>query len=467
MLQSDVLEKIADYCDEDIEFDDQTIEIANLILKDSLGCMIKSIDNKQCQMMLGPLEQGNYKENGIGVPGVSEPLSLLDASWNIGLLIRWLDYNDCFLAEEWGHPSDNLGGILATALYQSKKGHTMTMKDILSYMIKAHEIQGVLSLSNSFNRQGFDHVFLVKLATAAVTAKMMGGDKAEIKNTLANVFIDAGPLRIYRHSPNVTTRKSWAAGDATARGVHLALLNKKLNEPYDRVLEDENWGFNDVIMNGNDITISQELDDYVTNNILFKAGFPAEFHAQTAAEAAMALHEKYKNKLEDIKEIKVRTHESAIRIIAHKDKLDNPSDRDHSLEYIVAVSLINGDLKTEYYYDDYHESRPEIDELLNKMDVIESKKYSEEYLEKEKRSIANSVQLVFKNGETSEVAEVEYPIGHKFRRDDVRPILDNKFRDNLNDFFTAEKAEELLSIFEDEAHFKSMEISDFWQNWLK
>ncbi|MCD2137880.1 bifunctional 2-methylcitrate dehydratase/aconitate hydratase [Salinicoccus halitifaciens] len=466
MGNSDILENIAAYCDQDIEFDGRTMEIANLVLKDSLGCMIKSLDNEECQMMIGPLEEDDFRENGIKVPGIDKPMSLLDASWNIGTLIRWLDYNDCFLAEEWGHPSDNLGGIIATALHLEKSGHRMTVRDVLGYMVKAHEIQGVLSLSNSLNRNGFDHVFLVKLATAAVTTKMMGGGREEIKNVLANVFIDAGPLRIYRHSPNVTTRKSWAAGDATARGVHLSLLNRKMSEGYLNVLEDADWGFNNVVMNGKDITVTQEMNSYVINNILFKAGFPAEFHAQTAAEAAMALHGKYGDRLADIETIKVKTHESAIRIIAHKDKLDNPSDRDHSLEYIIAVSLLNGDLKTEYYYDEYHQGFPVIDDLLGKMDVTESKDYSREYLERDKRSIANSVQLIFKDGTESEEIEVKYPVGHKFRRDEVRPILGAKFKDNLKDFFSGEKIEDLLGLFEDRETLEKMKISEFWNNFL-
>ncbi|HLQ97569.1 MAG TPA: bifunctional 2-methylcitrate dehydratase/aconitate hydratase [Candidatus Dormibacteraeota bacterium] len=466
MKQSEVIERIADFCNEDIDFDDATMEIAGMVFKDSLGCMIKSLDNAQCQKMLGPLENDNFKEDGVKIPGIDKPLNLLDASWNIGVLIRWLDYNDCFLAEEWGHPSDNLGGILAAALHLNKSEQNITVEDVLKYMIKAHEIQGVLSLSNSLNRNGFDHVFLVKLATAAVTAKMMGGDKEDIKDALANAFIDAGPLRIYRHSPNVTARKSWAAGDATMRGVHLTLLSRKLHENYGDILNEPVWGFNDVIMNGKEITLSRDLDSYVINNILFKAGFPAEFHAQTAAEAAMSLHRKYKDRLDDIEEIKIETHESAIRIIAHKDKMTNPSDRDHSLEYIVAVSLLNGDLKTEYYYDEYHHNSPQIDELMKKMTVTEKQRYSEEYLEQDKRSIANSIQLVFKNGETSEEMEVEYPVGHKFRRDEVKPIIDQKFKDNLMSHFNESKTDELLNLFKDQDDLKSLSINEFWEHWI-
>lgn len=461
MRYDDVIEEISGYVTEEKSFNEKTMDIALLILKDSMGCMIKSLNNPQCQKMLGPAEEGDFREDGIPVPGSEGHLGLLDASWNIGLLVRWLDYNDCFLAQEWGHPSDNLGGILAAAYDKSSKGNRMTVNDLLQSMIKAHEIQGVLSLNNSLNRVGYDHVFYVKLATSAVVSQLRGGGKEKVRNTVSNTFADGAALRLYRHSPNVTTRKSWAAGDATMRGVRLALLTDKSGEGYPNVLSEPDWGFNTNIMNGNDIRLSRKLNDYVVNNILFKAGFPAEFHGQTGAEAAMELNGKYNGELSGIKKIKVSTHESAIRIIANKGELRNPSDRDHSLEYIIAVSLLNGDLKTEYYADEYHEAHPEIDELLNKMIVEENEAYSKDYLNPEKRSVSNAVRLVFEDGTESEKIEIEYPGGHKFRRNEVRPVVDRKFESNLNSYFEKEKVQNIKRMFDDKAFLLNMDICDF------
>lgn len=464
MKFDNVIENIAEYVDRDISFNADTMEISNLILKDSMGCMVKSLSNKQCQQMMGPIEGDGYASNGISVPGSQKALSLLDASWNIGLLVRWLDYNDCFLAEEWGHPSDNLGGILATAYHVSSRDRKMTVKDTLELMTKAHEIQGVLFLSNSLNKQGYDHVFFVKLATAAVSAKILGMDVEGIKNTISNVFADGASLRIYRQAPNVTTRKSWAAGDATTRGVRISLMTKKISEGYPNILSESDWGFNNM-MNGEDINLERDLYDYVVNNILFKADFPAEFHAQTGAEAAVGLNDKYKEKLGEIESINIKTHESAVRIIANKKKLSNPSDRDHSLEYIIAVALMNGDLKTEYYYDGYHQQNPEIDKLIEKMNVEEKTQYSKDYLDPQKRSVSNSVQLVFNDGSESEWITIEYPIGHKFRRDEVKPVIDRKFEDNVYSYYQNKKADELSGLFDDTEALFNMDISDFMNRW--
>lgn len=461
MKYDTVIEEISRYAAEDKSFSRESLHTALLVLKDSMGCMIKSLDNQQCLKMLGPVESEEYQKNGIPVPGNKGRLSLLDASWNIGLLIRWLDYNDCFLAEEWGHPSDNLGGILSSAYYRSAAGNKVTVSDVLTSMIKAHEIQGVLSLSNSLNRQGYDHVFFVKLATAAVTSKLLGGNQETVRNTVSNVFADGAALRLYRHAPHVTTRKSWAAGDATMRGVRIALLTDKINEGYPNVLSEPGWGFNQTVMQGNDINLSRDLNEYVINNILFKAGFPAEFHAQTAAEAAMLLNRDYSARLNDIRKIKISTHESAIRIIAHKPILKNPSDRDHSLEYITAVSLLNGRLETEFYSDDYHKEHPEIDNLIGKMQVVENKQYSVDYLDPDKRSISNAVQLIFNDGSSSEVVEVEYPAGHKFRRSEVGPILDRKFENNLLSRFDSRRVAAIQNIFDEEHALLNMDICDF------
>lgn len=461
MKYDEAIEEITSYVTKERQFDVDTLNVASLILKDSMGCMIKSLDNPQCQKMIGPMEADDFRVNGVPVPGSSSPIGLLDASWNIGMLIRWLDYNDCFLAEEWGHPSDNLGGILAASYHVSSKGKKVTVLNVLQAMVKAHEIQGVLSLSNSLNRAGYDHVFFVKIATAAVVSEIFGGDAEKVRNTVSNAFADGAPLRIYRHAPNVTTRKSWAAGDATMRGVRLALLSDKLSEGYPNVLSEPDWGFNENMMDGNDITLPVKLDDYVVNNILFKADFPAEFHGQTAAEAAMALHREYRGKLGLIREIRIATHESAVRIIAGKSELKNPSDRDHSLEYIIAVSLLNGDLKTEYYADSYHDGHPEIDHLMSRMIVKEDEQYSKDYLDPAKRSISNAVQLIFEDGHVSEKAEVEYPIGHRFRRNEVVPVIDRKFEDNLSNWFNKDKVRHMKELFEDRDSLLKMDICDF------
>lgn len=461
MEYDEVIEEIAGYVTEEKAFEGDTLNVALLILKDSMGCMIKSLDNPQCQKMLGPVEAGGFREDGMPVPGISGPLGLLDASWNIGMLIRWLDYNDCFLAEEWGHPSDNLGGILAASYHISSRGKKVTVMDVLQSMVKAHEIQGVLSLSNSLNRAGYDHVFFVKLATSAVVSEILGGDAEKVRNTVSNAFADGATLRIYRHAPNVTTRKSWAAGDATMRGVRLALLADKLSEGYPNVLSEPDWGFNENMMGGNAITLPRKLDDYVVNNILFKADFPAEFHGQTAAEAAMALHREYRDKLGLIREIRVDTHESAVRIIAGKAELKNPSDRDHSLEYIIAVSLLNGDLKTEYYADSYHHSHPEIDHLMSRMVVTEDEQYSKDYLDPAKKAVSNAVRLIFEDGQESEKVEVEYPIGHRFRRAEAIPVIDRKFENNLGSRFGEEKIRHMKKLFEDRDSLMKMDICDF------
>ncbi|WP_017549686.1 bifunctional 2-methylcitrate dehydratase/aconitate hydratase [Salinicoccus carnicancri] len=461
MKYDEVIEEIAGYVTEERAFDRDTLNVALLILKDSMGCMIKSLDNPQCKKMVGPIEAGDFREHGMPVPGISGPLGLLDASWNIGMLIRWLDYNDCFLAEEWGHPSDNLGGILAASYHVSSRGEKVTVGDVLQSLVKAHEIQGVLSLSNSLNRVGYDHVFFVKLATSAVVSEILGGDAEKVRSTVSNAFADGAALRIYRHAPNVTTRKSWAAGDATMRGVRLALLTDKLNEGYPDALSEPDWGFNENMMGGNDITLRRKLDDYVVNNILFKADFPAEFHGQTAAEAAMALHSEYRDKLALISEIRISTHESAVRIIAGKSELKNPSDRDHSLEYIIAVSLLNGDLKTEYYADDYHDRHPEIDHLMSRMVVKEDGQYSKDYLAPAKRSVPNAVQLIFEDGQESEKMEVEYPIGHRFRRHEAIPVIDRKFENNLSGWFGEDKIGRIGKMFENPDSLMKMDICAF------
>src|SRR5699024_8197206 len=363
--------------------------------------------------------------------------------FNIGTIIRWLDYNDTWLAAEWGHPSDNLGGILATADYISRKNvslgkEPLKIEEILVWIVKAHEIQGVLALENSLNRQGLDHVLFVKVASTAVVTAMLGGNTAQVENGVSQAWIDNSSLRTYRHAPNAGSRKSWAAGDATSRAVRLALMTLKGEMGYASALSAPEWGFEDVLFGGNKISLAQDFDTYVIKNVLFKVSYPAEFHAQTAAEAAIQLHAEIKDRLDEIKEIKITTHESAIRIIDKTGPLHNPADRDHSLQYITAIGLIYGELNADHYEDDIAEN-PLIDELREKMYTVENEQYTKDYLDEEKRSIANAVQIIFEDGSKTEEIAIEYPLGHRFRRGEAIPFLEEKYLDALKTRFPSDQ----------------------------
>ncbi|OBA04411.1 2-methylcitrate dehydratase [Bacillus subtilis] len=466
MLKTDhVIEEITDYVLEKEITSSEAFTTAGHVLLDTLGCGILALRYPECTKLLGPIVPGTIVPNGSKVPGTSYVLDPVRAAFNIGCMIRWLDYNDTWLAAEWGHPSDNLGGILAAADYVSRvrlsKGkEPLTVRDVIEMMIKAHEIQGVLALENSLNRVGLDHVLFVKVATVAVATKLLGGGREEIKNALSNAWIDNAALRTYRHSPNTGSRKSWAAGDATSRGIHLALMALKGEMGYSTALSAPGWGFQDVLFNKQEIKLARPLEAYVMENVLFKVSYPAEFHAQTAAECAVILHPKVKGRIDEIDRIVIRTHESAIRIIDKKGPLHNPADRDHCLQYITAIGLLFGDI-TAQHYEAETASDPRIDKLRNKMEVTENKTYTEDYLKADKRSISNAVQVHFKDGTSTEMVECEFPLGHRFRRDEAVPKLLEKFSANLKTHFADKQHKHIYERCASYETLQTMRVNEF------
>ena len=461
----DVLVKIADYVlSKDIE-SSEAYNTARNCLMDTLGCGLLALTFPDCKNLLGPYIEGTEVPGGVRVPGTKHVLDPVKGAWDIGAIIRWLDFNDTWLAAEWGHPSDNLGGILAAADYLSQKNladgkEPLSMKDVLTNMIKAHEIQGVLALENSFNRVGLDHVVLVKVASTAVISSMFGLNKDQTIDALSQAWVDGQSLRTYRHAPNAGPRKSWAAGDATSRALQLVLLTQKGQIGYPSVLTAPTWGFYDVQFKGNSFSLPREFDSYVMENVLFKISFPAEFHAQTAVEAAVILHEQVKDQFDEIEKILITTHESAIRIISKEGILNNPADRDHCLQYMTAIGLLKGDLVAEDYEDDVA-SDPRVDQLREKMFIEEDNRYSKEYLEADKRSIANSIQIFFTDGSSTEKIEVEYPIGHRRRREQGIPLLVEKFERNLATQFSDQRCQEILSLCLDQGTLETTSVPEF------
>ena len=461
----DVLVKIADYVlNKDIE-SSEAYNTARNCLMDTLGCGLLALTFPDCKNLLGPYIEGTQVPGGVRVPGTKHVLDPVKGAWDIGAIIRWLDFNDTWLAAEWGHPSDNLGGILAAADYLSQKNllegkEPLCMKDVLTNMIKAHEIQGVLALENSFNRVGLDHVVLVKVASTAVISSMFGLNKDQTIDALSQAWVDGQSLRTYRHAPNAGPRKSWAAGDATSRALQLVLLTQKGQIGYPSVLTAPTWGFYDVQFKGNSFSLPRDFDSYVMENVLFKISFPAEFHAQTAVEAAVILHEQVKDKFDEIEKILITTHESAIRIISKEGILNNPADRDHCLQYMTAIGLLKGDLVAEDYEDDVA-SDPRVDQLREKMFIEEDNRYSQEYLEADKRSIANSIQIFFTDGSSTEKIEVEYPIGHRRRREQGIPLLVEKFERNLATQFSDQRCQEILSLCLDQESLETTSVPEF------
>ena len=461
----DVLVKIAEYVlNKDIE-SSEAYNTARNCLMDTLGCGLLALTFPNCKNLLGPYIEGTQVPGGVRVPGTKYVLDPVKGAWDIGAIIRWLDFNDTWLAAEWGHPSDNLGGILAAADYLSQKNlaegkEPLSMKDVLTNMIKAHEIQGVLALENSFNRVGLDHVVLVKVASTAVISSMFGLNKDQTIDALSQAWVDGQSLRTYRHAPNAGPRKSWAAGDATSRALQLVLLTQKGQIGYPSVLTAPTWGFYDVQFKGNSFSLPRDFDSYVMENVLFKISFPAEFHAQTAVEAAVILHEQVKEKFDEIEKILITTHESAIRIISKEGILNNPADRDHCLQYMTAIGLLKGDLVAEDYEDDVA-SDPRVDQLREKMFIEEDNRYSQEYLEADKRSIANSIQIFFTDGSSTEKIEVEYPIGHRRRREQGIPMLVEKFERNLATQFSDQRCQEILSLCLDQESLETTSVPEF------
>jgi 2-methylcitrate dehydratase len=460
LASDEVLRDIADYICDAPPASAEAYETARHCLMDTLGCGLLALNYPACVQHLGPVVADTIVPKGARVPGTSHVLDPIKAAFDIGCMVRWLDFNDTWLAAEWGHPSDNLGAILALADYLGQQGKKITMHDVLTYMIKAHEIQGCLALQNSFNKVGLDHVILVKAASCAVATHMLGGSKGQIIDALSQVFVDGQSLRTYRHAPNTGPRKSWAAGDATSRAVRLAMITMKGEVGYPTALTAPVWGFYDVLFKGKPFAFERDYGSYVMENILFKISFPAEFHAQTAVEAAVTLHAEIKDKLNDIDRVEIITHESAMRIINKTGALHNPADRDHCLQYMAAIGLLFGALTADHYEDDVAGDE-RIDALRAKMVISENPQFTKDYLDPEKRSIANTMQVFFTDGTSSEAITVEYPIGHRRRREEGIPVLKEKFLRNLQTQFDDKKADQIFNICNDENTLNSMKAPDF------
>ncbi len=458
-----LLLEIADYVARRPIESEAAFEAASWSLADSLGCAMLALRFPECRRRLGPVVDGAVLSPGSRVPGTRFELDPVQAAFTIGTMIRWLDYNDTWLAAEWGHPSDNLGGLLAVSDWVSRRsgsgasGLAVTVRRLLEAQIKAYEIQGVIALENSFNRLGLDHVILVKVATAATAAWLMGAGARVIADVLSNAWIDGGPLRTYRHEPNTGARKSWAAGDATARGVRLALMGMAGEPGYPTALSAPRWGFVDAVLRGQSLRVGRPFGSYVAENILFKVSFPAEFHAQTAVEAAIALHPEVKDRLDRVRKIRVRTQESALRIIDKRGPLRNPADRDHCLQYAVAVALIHGELRAEHYEEETARD-PRIDTLRGLMELEEDLRYSAEYMDPDKRSIANSVQVFFDDGSATEEVAVEYPLGHRRRRAEGLPLLLAKLHRNLHAQLGDDRVEVIANLFRDRPRLEAMPV---------
>jgi 2-methylcitrate dehydratase len=459
-MTDSLLTNIAEYVSSFRIDSSEAFDTARLCLMDSLGCAMLALKFPACTKLLGPIVPGATMSNGARVPGTNDQLDPVQAAFNFGAMVRWLDYNDTWLAAEWGHPSDNLGAILPLADYLARNGKPISMRDVLIAMVKAHEIQGVLALTNSFNRAGLDHVILVRIASTAVATAMLGGSKQQIINALSNAWIDGGALRTYRHHPNTGSRKSWAAGDAASRGVRHALMSLRGEMGYATALSAPLWGFSHVLFAGKEIELARSLGSYVMENVLFKISFPAEFHAQTAVECAMKLHPQVRDRLERIEKIVIHTQQSAVRIIDKRGELKNPADRDHCIQYMVAVPLIFGELTADHYEDAFARD-PRIDSLRSKMQVVEEKRYSLDYLDPARRSIANAVQIFFNDGSSSEKVEVEYPIGHRRRRVEGVPLLREKFAKNVATRFSEDRCERILAAFLDASRLDAMPVNQF------
>jgi len=480
-----LLVDLADYALNAKITSDEAYDTARWCLADTLACGIMALAYPACAKLLGPVVPGTSIKNGARVPGTSYELDPVQGAFNIGAIVRWLDFNDTWLAAEWGHPSDNLGAILAVSDWLSRNQAAgtpvsafgtrlstldsrpaLTMRDVLVAMVKAHEIQGVLALENSFNRVGLDHVILVRMASTAVTAALLGGTRDQVINAISHAWVDGSALRTYRHAPNTGSRKSWAAGDATSRAVRLALIALTGEMGYPSVLTAKTWGFQDVSFKGNTVKLARPLGSYVMEQVLFKISFPAEFHAQTAVECAMKLHPLVRDRLDQIERVELTTHESAIRIIDKTGPLHNPADRDHCLQYMAAIGLIFGSLTADHY-EDKTAADPRIDALRAKMKVAEDKSYSKDYLDPEKRSIANAMQVFFKDGTKTDRIEVHYPIGHRRRRAEGIPVLQQKAESAFAAHYGSAKARQLMDLFANRGALESMPVHEFVSAFVK
>jgi len=472
-----LLVDIADYALGALVAGDEAYDTARWCLADTLACGILALAFPACTRLLGPVVPGTSIRNGSRVPGTAYELDPVQAAFSIGAAIRWLDFNDTWLAAEWGHPSDNLGAILATADWLSRneaagspvaafhtplvgRGAALTVRDVLTAMIKAHEIQGVLALENSFNRVGLDHVLLVRVASTAVATAMLGGTREQVISAVSHAWLDGSSLRTYRHAPNTGSRKSWAAGDATSRAVRLALIALTGEMGYPSVLSARTWGFQDVSFRGSPVRLARPLGSYVMENVLFKISFPAEFHAQTAVECALKLHPAVRDRIDQVDRIEITTHESAIRIIDKKGPLHNPADRDHCIQYMAAIGLIFGKL-TAGHYEDGVAADPRIDALRARMVVAEDKQFSRDYMDPAKRSIANAVQVFFTDGTRTERVEVHFPIGHRRRRAEGIPLLQEKALAAFAGHFGRDRAGSLMELFADRGRLEATPVHEF------
>ncbi|EFA82768.1 Propionate catabolic protein PrpD [Heterostelium album PN500] len=462
-----VIQDIADYVLNFTPTSDESFTTAQYTLFDAIGCGFLALAFPECTKLMGPVVEGTVVPEGCHVPGTDYVLDPITAAFNIGCMNRWLDFNDTWLGKEWGHPSDNLGAILAAAEYRStlnvKAGKpALTMRDVLIALIKSYEIQGVIALENSFNRVGLDHVVLVKVASTAVVTQLLGGTREQIMAAVSNAWLDGQSLRTYRHFPNTGSRKSWAAGDAASRAVRLALFSLKGEMGYPSVLTTPGWGFYDVCFKGQPFKFQRPYGSYVMEHVLFKVSYPAEYHAQTAVECGIKLHPTISKKLDQVESITITTHESAIRIIDKKGALKNPADRDHCIQYMTAIGMIYGDLEASHYEDEVALKDERIDQLRAKMTCVENKQYSDDYLDPEKRSIANAIQVKYTDGTSSEVVEVQYPIGHRRRRQEAIPLLSQKFFDSIkNHKLSATNFKQIENIYNNEAAFAATSVNDF------
>ena len=460
-----VLVDVADYVLSASIESETAYETAYYCLMDSIACGLQALKHPACTKLLGPIVPGATMSGGARVPGTSYELDPVQAAFNIGTMIRWLDFNDTWLAAEWSHPSDNLGAILAVGDYLSRKASLQgkdgpLMRDVLTAMIKAHEIQGVTALENSFNRVGLDHVLLVRIASTAVATALLGGTREQVINAVSNAFLDGGALRAYRQAPNTGSRKSWAAGDATSRGLRQALLAMTGEMGYPSALSAKTWGFQDVLMRGKPLVYRQRFGSYVMENILFKISFPAEFHAQTAAEAAIALHPHVAERAREIQKIVIETQESAVRIIDKVGPLANPADRDHCIQYIVAIGLLFGRLTADDY-EDAVAGDARIDELRAKAEVRENPLFTEDYYAADKRYIGNAVQVFFKDGTSTQRLAVDYPVGHRKRRTEGTPLLIRKFEAAVAAHFSPQQTTAIKNLFADRAKLEQMPVNQF------
>jgi 2-methylcitrate dehydratase len=460
-----VLTDIADYALSSALDSKAAYETAYYCLMDTLACGFQALQYPACTKLMGPVVPGAVLPGGARVPGTSYELDPVQAAFNIGTMIRWLDFNDTWLAAEWGHPSDNLGAILAVADYMSRRSATqgkkgLVVRDVLTAMIKAHEIQGVTAIENSFNRVGLDHVLLVRIASTAVATAMLGGTRDQVINAVSNAWIDGGALRTYRHAPNTGSRKSWAAGDATSRAVRHALIALTGEMGYPSALTVKTWGFQDVLFKGKPLAYNQGFGSYVMENVLFKISYPAEFHAQTAVEAAMTLHPQVASKLEQIDKVVIETQEPGVRIIDKTGKLANPADRDHCIQYMVAIPLIFGRL-TAADYEDSVANDPRVDRLRNVMQVRENTQFTQDYYAADKRYIGNAVQVFFRDGSSTPRIAVDYPIGHRKRRAEGMPVLVKKFEASVAAHFTPKQTESVKGLLADRARLEQMPVQEF------